>query len=104
MEGSTSGSNPSPPASNFKTGLNSGLFTSTQFTSAFWAEFKGFLAKDYRGDWKNQIFNNAQKYSRCVVSGDLSILKTFRDGKRLNIMKALAASQSFQGVMNGISS
>ena len=37
-----------------------------------------------------------QRYGNCIISGDLSILKTFTDGKRLNIMKALP-SLKFSG-------
>jgi hypothetical protein len=90
------GSNPSPPATNLKTELNSG-FLIPMIDSQFWVSFKGVLAKDYRGDWKNQIFNNAQKYSQYLVRGDLSFLKTFPDGKRLNTMKALSAYAKFSG-------
>jgi hypothetical protein len=86
----------SPPASNFEMEFNSGFLIAT-IDSQFWVSFKAFLAKDYRGDWKNQIFNNAKKYSQYVIKDDLSFLKTFPDGKRLNIIKALSAYAKFSG-------
>jgi hypothetical protein len=98
------GSNPTAPATNSQINHKKSLFTSSEFTSIqsesnsnFWGNFKLFLEKDYRGDWKNQIFNNTQKYVYCVSSGDLSILKTLSDGKRLNIMKSLSAYAKFSG-------
>lgn len=94
------GSNPSPPATicqiEPKLVSFTPKFTPTE-TIDFWDNFKLFLEKDYRGDWKNQIFRNAKKYSPYLLRGDLSILKTLTDGQRLNAMKARSAYSKFAG-------
>ncbi len=64
-----------------------------RFNSEFWSNFQFFLKREYM----HQLFNNSQKYNNCLINGDLSILKTFTDGKRLNIMKALSALAKFSG-------
>ena len=68
-----------------------------RLNSTFWHNFELFLRKDYKAKYMHQLFNNSQTYCHCLNNGDLSILKTFSDGKRLNIMKALSALAKFSG-------
>jgi len=63
----------------------------------FWLNFKRFLEKSYTTKYGNQIFNNAQRFKHCIANNDLSILKTFSQGKQLNVMKALSALAKFSG-------
>jgi hypothetical protein len=65
--------------------------------SQLWLNFRLFLEREYKAKYKHQLYNNARNFSDCITSGNLSILKTFTDGKRLNIMKALSAYAKFSG-------
>jgi len=65
--------------------------------SNFWPEFKVFLGNLYESSYENQLFNNAQRFYPYFAGGNLSILSTFSDSKRLNVMKALSALSKFAG-------
>ena len=68
-----------------------------QPNSKFWFNFQLFLKKECKAKCMHQLLNNSQTYGNCLIHGNLSILKTFSDGKRLNIMKALSALAKFSG-------
>jgi len=62
-----------------------------------WIMFKNYVDKDHRPRVAQQICSNAEKYSRCLLERDLSVLQGLSAAKRSNILKSLSSLAKFLG-------
>jgi hypothetical protein len=60
--------------------------------------FKKWLFQSYRPFTARPVYYYAKKYASCLQNRNLSLLKSFSDGKRASVMKALCALSKFLGM------
>ncbi len=60
--------------------------------------FKKWLFQSYRPFTARPVYYYAKKYASCIQTRNLSLLKSFSDGKRASVMKALCALSKFLGM------
>jgi intergrase/recombinase len=60
--------------------------------------FKKWLYQSYRPFTARPVYSYAKKYGYCLTTRNLSILRSFSDGKRSSILKALATLSKYLGM------